>query len=308
MNKQEILEKLNSESYSFLKENKNLGDNIILLVIAGSHAYGLDTEDSDLDIRGIAMETDDVLYGMNSFDLYEDKKTDTVIYSLKKFMGLAMKGSPNILELLYTRPSDILYISEEGKRLLENRELFLSKAIYRTVRGFAKHSLQRIKKQTDPKKINKGAMHLIRLYLSGIKALNTKNMPVYQDSNIKMLKEIRYGKYMNDCGTLNDEFLNTVDNYETWLTAACDKSSLPDKVDKDKLSELQKNLYYLKQNKKNVRQLIIRYRTRQHVSSQILDEEAAIVRDLARMLNGYSIQYSIESDDLTTTNQELEAE
>ena len=38
------------EEYIFLKENKHLGNNIILLTLGGSHAYGMDKEDSDIDI------------------------------------------------------------------------------------------------------------------------------------------------------------------------------------------------------------------------------------------------------------------
>jgi hypothetical protein len=50
-----IKNKLKTEEYSFLKDNEHLGDNIILLGLGGSHAYGMDKEDSDLDVRGIAL-------------------------------------------------------------------------------------------------------------------------------------------------------------------------------------------------------------------------------------------------------------
>lgn len=84
---------LESEKYDFLRTNENLGDNIILLVISGSHAYGLDTPESDLDIRGIAVENEETLFGLGHFEQYEDKETDTVIYSLRKFIQLTMKVS-----------------------------------------------------------------------------------------------------------------------------------------------------------------------------------------------------------------------
>ena len=40
----QIKEKLKSDNYAFLKEDKNLGSNIILLTLGGSHAYGMDKE------------------------------------------------------------------------------------------------------------------------------------------------------------------------------------------------------------------------------------------------------------------------
>ena len=56
MELKEIKEKLHTEDYSFLAENEHLGKNIILLGLGGSHAYGTQTETSDLDIRGCAFK------------------------------------------------------------------------------------------------------------------------------------------------------------------------------------------------------------------------------------------------------------
>ena len=49
-----IVKKIESPQYDFLRSSPNLGGNTILLGIGGSHAYGTATETSDLDIRGIA--------------------------------------------------------------------------------------------------------------------------------------------------------------------------------------------------------------------------------------------------------------
>lgn len=51
----QIKEKLKSDEYEFLRKDKNLGNNIIILTLGGSHAYGMDKEGSDLDVRGIAL-------------------------------------------------------------------------------------------------------------------------------------------------------------------------------------------------------------------------------------------------------------
>lgn len=40
MNIKQIEEKLKTDEYDFLREDRNLGDNIILLTLGGSHAYG----------------------------------------------------------------------------------------------------------------------------------------------------------------------------------------------------------------------------------------------------------------------------
>lgn len=41
---EQIKEKLRSEEYDFLRKDKNLGNNIIILTLGGSHAYGTNTE------------------------------------------------------------------------------------------------------------------------------------------------------------------------------------------------------------------------------------------------------------------------
>ena len=62
----QIKEKLKSGNYAFLREDKNLGSNIMLLTLGGSHAYGMDKEGSDLDIRGIAINSkEDILNALN---------------------------------------------------------------------------------------------------------------------------------------------------------------------------------------------------------------------------------------------------
>lgn len=43
--------------YEFLKTNPHLGDNIIFLTLGGSYAYGMNKETSDLDLRGIALNS-----------------------------------------------------------------------------------------------------------------------------------------------------------------------------------------------------------------------------------------------------------
>ena len=53
----DIRKELKTEKYSFLKDNEHLGKNVILLGLGGSHAYGTSNENSDIDVRGIAVNS-----------------------------------------------------------------------------------------------------------------------------------------------------------------------------------------------------------------------------------------------------------
>lgn len=57
MNIAQIKEMLKTPQYGFLKENQHLGSNVILLTLGGSHAYGMNNENSDLDVRGISLNS-----------------------------------------------------------------------------------------------------------------------------------------------------------------------------------------------------------------------------------------------------------
>lgn len=240
MNKEEIKEKLKSSEYDFLRTNKYLGKNIVLLVVAGSHSYGLDTEDSDLDIRGISMGTSESILGMDNFELYESKTTDTVIYSMERFMELAMKGAPNILEILFSNPENILYCDEKiGKMLLDNRDMFLSKRIYYSFKGYAKNALKDAEKrlETNPKKADKYAMHYIRLCLEVTALLNGNGLTGVLKNNRDMLMWIRNGSMRHGNG-FTEEFYESVRDFENLLEKAYQNSPLPDTVDVKKVSGL----------------------------------------------------------------------
>ena len=136
----EIKAKLNSDEYSFLKADKHLGSNIILLTAGGSYAYGTNNKNSDLDIRGCAVNSRmeilasgsfrqftnmDALVGEN-FEQFTDSTTDTVIYSFNKLMFLLTNCNPNAIEMLGYKPEHYFYLSDVGRELIDNSDMFLS--------------------------------------------------------------------------------------------------------------------------------------------------------------------------------------
>ena len=141
---EQIKEKLKSAEYDFLRTNENLGSNIILLTLGGSHAYGMDKEDSDVDLRGISLNSkSDILLGAD-FEQVVDVDTDTTVYSFNKMIQLLTSNNPNTIEQLGCLPQHYFYLSEIGKELLDNRKIFLSQICVHTFGGYASSQLRRM--------------------------------------------------------------------------------------------------------------------------------------------------------------------
>lgn len=145
MKTSEIKEKLKSKEYDFLRTHESLGENIILLTTGGSHAYGTDTEGSDLDIRGITLNSSEEILTMEYNDKpVEDRKTDTVVYFLKQIVGLLLNCNPNTIELLGTKEEHLFICTSEGRLLRDNVGLFLSKKAAASFGGYAIQQLRRL--------------------------------------------------------------------------------------------------------------------------------------------------------------------
>ncbi|WP_341730675.1 nucleotidyltransferase domain-containing protein [Microcoleus sp. EPA2] len=170
----------------------NLYDSVIYRCIVGSKAYGLDNAQSDTDRRGIYLPPANLhwsLYGIP--EQLENKQNDECYWELQKFLIVALKGNPNVLECLYTPLVETL--SPVAQELLEMREIFLSKLVYQTYNGYV---LSQFKKMEQDLRNSgeirwKHAMHLIRLLLSGITVLKEGFVPVRVDDYRSQLLSIR---------------------------------------------------------------------------------------------------------------------
>jgi predicted nucleotidyltransferase len=122
-----------------------LRERTILCVTHGSTAYGLNTPTSDIDIKGIAIPPREYFHGFDKrFEQAESKDPDMVVYDIRKFFALASECNPNIIEVLWGDEADRRMVTPAGLRLLEARELFLSKKARFTFSGYAHAQLKRI--------------------------------------------------------------------------------------------------------------------------------------------------------------------
>jgi uncharacterized protein len=121
----------------------NLFDHVIYRCIVGSKAYGLDDAESDIDRRGIYLPPAHLhwsLYGVP--EQLENTATEETYWETQKFLTLALKANPNVLECLYT--PFIEHATPLVRDLLAMREKFLSRMVYQTYNGYVMSQFKKL--------------------------------------------------------------------------------------------------------------------------------------------------------------------
>jgi len=218
-------------------DEKLIEENTILKVVHGSRAYGTNIPGSDFDEKGVCiMPEKEYYYGFAKFE-QKDKGwadgNDRVIYDIRKFFRLASTCNPNIVEVLYVEPEQIIKCNEIGRIVLAHRHIFLSRLAAKTFTGYALHQMKKV----DNKVKNgeefkwKHVMHLIRLLRMGSEIVQHGEVLVKRP-DAEYLLEIRHGK--KDLETLMDE--------ANALLAQIDEdvksSPLPERPDMNKIQNL----------------------------------------------------------------------
>jgi len=204
----------------------DLYERVIYRCVIGSQAYGLADVQSDVDRRGIYLPTADLhwsLYGVP--EQLENDETQEAYWELQKFLILALKANPNVLECLYTPLVE--KATPLAEELLGMKAIFLSRLVYQTYNGYVMSQFKKM--QADIRNHGqvkwKHVMHLIRLLLSGIGVLRDGFVPVRVAGHRDELLAIRRGEVPWD----------DVDNWRLSLhkefNAAFETTKLPERPD-----------------------------------------------------------------------------
>ena len=219
---------------------------LIYRVRMGSHAFGLAEEHSDSDERGVYLVPAEwhwslqPLPGQIEFKLTADGRvldhnqkegeTDVCWWELEKFVRLALKANPNILETLYVSEQHVLFCDEIGRRLMGIRDVFLSKYLYQTYSGYVLSQFRKMKKEHEKGREHrpKHACHLIRLLYSGIAALQGQGILVDAGAHREELLRIKRGEI--DFHTVYTRAVELDAEFQR----AYEQTSLPERPDVEK--------------------------------------------------------------------------
>ena len=257
MTVEEIREKLKTSEYDFLRNNKHLGSNIILLGLGGSYSYGMNIEGkSDIDIRGVALNSKEEILLLQNFGQIVDENTDTTIYSFNKMVNLLCKANPNVMEQLGLNTEHYLYIHPIGQVLLNNSKLFLSKRAVYSFAGYAKEQLKKMDNKSSRSfgedytgigrrnryaaahnKLGKYMAHLIRLYYMCFDILENQKIITYRDKEHDLLMNIRNGEYLDKNQQPISSFYDLLSELEKRLEYDEKNTSLPETPDYQRINE-----------------------------------------------------------------------
>ncbi|MBB5780919.1 nucleotidyltransferase domain-containing protein [Nonomuraea jabiensis] len=200
-------------------------DDMILTVVMGSRAYGLETEASDTDRRGVFVAPTAAFWRLEKPATHRDGPLpEQFSWEVERFCVLALEANPTALECLWSPMVEA--ITPAGRRLRELRRAFLSERARQSFAGYADSQFRRL----DPDAPKwKQAMHMIRLLLSG-------------------LHLIRHGEPLVQVGPYRDRLLAirrgevpwaAVDAWRAELAAEVDTagSVLPGRPDRERVEE-----------------------------------------------------------------------
>lgn len=173
--------------------------NEILRGVVGSTAHGTGLEgQEDRDEMGVFIEPPENVCGLTTIDHYlwrtqpEGTRStpgdlDLVMYSLRKFCRLAVKGNPSVLMLLWLQ--DYLVKTTLGQRLIDLRDNFISWEAGSRYLGYLSSQKKGLLGERSPKVSRpeliaqfgydtKYAMHALRLGLQGIELLTHHHLSI----------------------------------------------------------------------------------------------------------------------------------
>jgi hypothetical protein len=210
-------------------EAEDLFGYVIYRCVVGSRAYGLDHEASDVDRKGFYLPPAELHWSLAGVpEQLERDDTQEAYWELQKFLTLALKANPNVLECLYTPLVELA--TPLAEELLEMRDVFLSKLVYQTYNGYVMSQFKKMEQdiRTRGEVRWKHAMHLVRLLLSGITVLREGFVPIEVAEHRERLLAVRRGEL--DWREVNEWRLSLHGEFDRAFAA----TPLPERPDYDR--------------------------------------------------------------------------
>jgi predicted nucleotidyltransferase len=175
---------------------------------------------------------------------------DLTIYSLKKWLRLALKGNPTILLLLFTPADQLVHVEELGTELRGLTPAIVSRRVQAPYLGYLRAQKQRLTGERGQKRVHrpeleemygfdtKYAMHMLRLGFQGVELLRTGSLSLpMREPERSYLRDVRLGKVSEQ------RCLTRADELERELSDLATTSLLPEAPDASKVAGWMVDVY-----------------------------------------------------------------
>jgi predicted nucleotidyltransferase len=194
----------------------------------GSVAYGVSSDNSDVDLYGFCIPTKEIIFphlagvipgfGRQGETFWQFEKHhaydssansgkgcmyDMAVYSIVKYFNLCMQNNPNMIDSLFTPSRCVRHITQVGHHVRDNRKIFLHKGCWHKFKGYAYSQLSKMKNKVKEGKRQelidkhgydtKFAYHVVRLINEVEQILTEGDLTL--DRNREQLKAIRRGEW-----------------------------------------------------------------------------------------------------------------
>ena len=156
---------------------------MILEAIIGSHAYGLATEESDVDRRGVFVAPTEAFWRLEKPPTsIEGPEPERLSWEVEHFCKLALKSNPTVLETLVSPLVEV--ITPLGEELRDLLPAFLSRYAVRAYTRATEMQLSRAGRNLKPKQL----MHVVRLRLLGLHLVRTGELDITADRSLLKIR------------------------------------------------------------------------------------------------------------------------
>jgi predicted nucleotidyltransferase len=241
----------------------------ILRGLVGSTVHGLNVNDGieDRDEMGVCVEPIDVAMWLSEpFEQFiyrsaaerEGRQSarssagdlDLTIYSLRKWLRLALKGNPTILLLLFTPEDQLVHADELGAELRTLTPAIVSRRVQAPYLGYLQAQKQRLTGERGQKRVHrpeldemygfdtKYAMHMLRLGFQGVELLRTGSLTLpMREPERSYLRDVRLGRVSEQ------QCLTRADELERELSDLATASLLPEAPDESRVAGWMVDVY-----------------------------------------------------------------
>ncbi|GAA2696774.1 MULTISPECIES: DNA polymerase beta superfamily protein [Actinosynnema] len=227
----------------------------VLRTQVGSGVHGLAIEGTDdRDEMGLCVEPPESVIGLRPFEQYvfrtaaertgdPDARSrpgdlDLVVYSLRKWMRLALQGNPTVITPLFAPDHDVVVNTDLGRELRADPGMVISREAGKRFIGYLRGQRERMVGGAVGKRVNrpelverhgfdvKFAGHMVRLGVQGVELLETGRITLpMPDPWRTFVRDLRQGR------RTAQEAIDAAAELEARLLALLGSSDLPPRPD-----------------------------------------------------------------------------